>query len=63
MTSEVLSAVCQFCVSFGAEGNKNLDCKKKGHTTYAILRSHGKVIISSAIVIHSTQVGLLHLIA
>ena len=29
MTSEVLSAVCQFCDSFGAEGNNNPDCKWK----------------------------------
>ena len=29
MTSEVLSAVCQFCDSFGAEDNNNPDCKRK----------------------------------
>ena len=29
MTSEVLSAVCQFCDSFGAEDNNNPDCKQK----------------------------------
>ena len=29
MTSEVMSAVCQFCDSFGAEDNNNSDCKWK----------------------------------
>ena len=35
----------------------------KGHPKYVILRNHGEVIIWSVIVIHSTQVDLLHLIA
>jgi hypothetical protein len=45
MTIEVLSAVCQFCDSFGAEDNNNPYHKQKGLPMYVILRNHDKVII------------------